>query len=75
MGDKRVIEAIGIGCTAVDIKDDTQIKQFTFHAIYHVPELKANLLSVPQLVCMGHELTFNQKLCVISQNDQRIAEG
>jgi hypothetical protein len=69
IGDGRSIDAVGIGQIKLKVHvGDSEYKDTILRDVYYVPELHANLLSVPRLMKQGLGVTFNENTCTILAN-------
>lgn len=69
IGDGQSIDAIGIGHMQIEVHiGDGNYRCTILQDVYYMPNLSANLLSVPRLMKQGLEVTFNGSTCKILAN-------
>jgi len=69
IGDGRSIDAVGIGRIKLKVHvGNSEYKDTILRDVYYVPELHANLLSVPRLTKQGLGVTFDENTCTILAN-------
>ena len=69
IGDGCMIKATGIGSIELEVEvGGGKVHRIILQEVYYVPDLDSNLLSVPQLMNKGFEVTFSQSLCTITHD-------
>ena len=76
IGGGRTIDAIGIGCAAVDLPTSLHNTRAVFRNVYYVPSLDANLLSASQLARNGHKVNFESyDCCIMDKGSNLVAKA
>jgi len=63
---------IGIGDLYVKIPNGTSSTRLLLEGVLHAPNLQFTLVSVPCIVAMGHQVTFENDLCKIKNQNKEI---
>jgi len=77
MGDNGVVMALGEGTIFLPVYDriTSEITQLKLQKVLYVPNLRANLVSVPTMTKMGAEVYFDNNKCIITKNGNFLTLG